>query len=76
MPDYSIHTFHRKNMAFETHIDQHRVLMDAGVKSGGADSGPSPKKLLLGALAGCTGIDVVFLLQKNSPIDYRIEFLP
>ncbi len=38
--------------------------MDTTVEGGGANSGPSPKKLLLATLAGCTGIDVVALLQK------------
>ena len=69
MTSYSITTTHKGNMAFESAVGQHKVLMDASVEGGGDDSGPSPKKLLLGTLAACTGIDIVSLLQKM-----RVEF--
>ncbi len=36
--------------------------MDTG--GDGDDLGPSPKRLMLGTLAGCTGMDVVSLLRK------------
>ena len=35
-----------------------------GGEGGGHNSGPSPKKLLLVALSGCTGMDVVSILKK------------
>jgi putative redox protein len=38
--------------------------MDAGESDGGHDSGLRPKPLILAALAGCTGIDVVSILRK------------
>jgi putative redox protein len=31
---------------------------------GGSDLGPSPKRLMLASLAGCTGIDIVSILNK------------
>ncbi len=40
------------------------VKMDAGKDNGGEGSGISPKKLLLAGLAGCTGMDVVSILNK------------
>ncbi len=52
------------NMSFDSDIDQHRITIDAQPEHGGADAGPSPKKLLLTALAGCTGMDVVSILKK------------
>lgn len=52
------------NMAFESNIDGHIVRMDAPVESGGDNSGASPKKLMLTALSGCSGMDVVSLLKK------------
>ena len=64
MPTYHITTCHRGKMAFEAEIDAHKILMDASIAGGGDDLGPSPKKLFLATLAGCTGIDVVSLLQK------------
>lgn len=52
------------NLAFETEMDGHKLVIDAGVDSGGNDQGPRPKKLMLTSLAGCTGIDVVMILKK------------
>lgn len=51
-------------LAFDSEINGHIVRMDAPVEGGGQDSGPSPKKLMLAALAGCTGMDVVSILKK------------
>jgi len=42
----------------------HTVQMDAAPEVGGQDSGARPTEVLLIALAGCTGIDVVSILQK------------
>ncbi|MEO9964149.1 MAG: OsmC family protein [Reichenbachiella sp.] len=52
------------NMAFEADVDGHRIVMDAGEEVGGQNKGPKPKPLLLVALAGCTGMDVISLLKK------------
>jgi putative redox protein len=52
------------NLAFETEMDGHKVVIDAPEAAGGSDLGPRPKKLMLTALAGCTGIDVVMILKK------------
>lgn len=54
----------KQNVAFETDMDGHKVLIDANKESGGDDLGPRPKKLMLTALAGCTGIDVIMILKK------------
>lgn len=51
-------------MAFETILDEHKLLADAAQKVGGEGRGPRPKPLLLFSLAGCTGMDVVSLLKK------------
>jgi putative redox protein len=52
------------NLAFETNLDGHRLTIDASAEGGGDDLGPRPKKLMLLALAGCTGIDVIMILKK------------
>jgi putative redox protein len=52
-------------MQFNTLIDDHVITLDAPVKSGGQDLGPVPKPLLLTAIAGCTGMDVVAILRKQ-----------
>jgi putative redox protein len=51
-------------LAFEADMDGHRVVIDASSESGGNDLGPRPKQLMLTALAGCTGIDVMMILKK------------
>lgn len=50
-------------MAFNTAIDDFSIPMDAK-KPIGTDSGPSPKQLVLAAICGCTGMDVISLLRK------------
>ena len=60
---------HRGGMSFDTFIDGHTITMDADPNFGGMNKGPKPKPLLLKALTGCTGMDVVSLLNKM-----RVEF--
>jgi len=52
------------NMSFETELFGHKLILDAGTDNGGEDKGPRPKVLMLTALAGCTGMDVVSILKK------------
>ncbi|KPJ86278.1 MAG: hypothetical protein AMS17_13180 [Spirochaetes bacterium DG_61] len=52
------------DMVFDSAVSGHRVLMDAESMFGGKDRGPRPKMLLLSALGGCTGMDVVSILNK------------
>lgn len=66
---------YQSDMAFTMHVDGHQFTVDADEKFGGKDSGPRPKNLLLSALAGCTGMDVVAILKKmQMPFDsFEIE---
>lgn len=59
-----IKTAWKGGLAFESDINGHPIRMDAPVASGGEDSGYGPKKLMLVALSGCTGMDVVSILKK------------
>jgi putative redox protein len=43
----------------------HWVIMDGPAEFGGSDAGSRPKELLLAALGGCTGSDVVSMLVKR-----------
>ena len=52
------------NMAFQGISDSHVVSLDASHEEGGNDNGLRPKALLMMALGGCTGMDVVNLLTK------------
>ncbi|MGB9893524.1 MAG: OsmC family protein [Candidatus Saccharicenans sp.] len=51
-------------LAFEAQVSGHKIIMDAEARFGGKDRGPRPKPLMLVALAGCTGMDVISILQK------------
>lgn len=52
------------NMEFETELNGHKLTIDAAPEVGGENKGPRPKMLMLTALAGCTGMDVVSILRK------------
>ena len=63
-------------MAFEATTEGgHTVLMDASPEVGGEDRGPRPMEMVLMGLGGCTGIDVVLMLQKSKQAvtDCQIE---
>lgn len=53
-----------ENMAFETEVSGHKIILDAAAPVGGEDRGPRPKPLMLAALGGCTGMDVISILRK------------
>ncbi len=54
-----------EGMQFISEINNgHKITIDTTEAGGGKGSGPSPKPLLLTALGGCTGMDVVSLLNK------------
>ncbi|ABW18194.1 OsmC family protein [Alkaliphilus oremlandii] len=52
------------NMAFEMDLNGHTLITDAAPEIGGENLGPRPKALLLSGLIGCTGIDVMMILNK------------
>ncbi|MFN8255422.1 MAG: OsmC family protein [Bacteroidales bacterium] len=65
----SINTKWKGNMCFEAEIGGHKLMLDSDEASGGSNLGPRPKPLMMAALAGCTGMDVVSILKKM-----RVEF--
>lgn len=56
-------------MAFESEVNGHKLVLDAAKEFGGEDLGYRPKPLVMAALAGCTGMDVVSILKKM-----RVEY--
>jgi len=52
------------NMAFETEVSGHKIIIDANPHVGGEDRGPRPKPFMLAALGGCTAMDVISILKK------------
>ncbi len=65
----------QEQMSFEAQIDKFKITIDADPDHGGTGAGPKPKPLMLVALAGCTGMDVVGMLKKMriEPDDFHIE---
>ncbi len=55
----------KRDMVFES--DNPRwpsIMMDASEDFGGTNSGMAPKAMMLSSLAGCSGLDVVSVLNK------------
>lgn len=53
----------------------HQLTMDASEEIGGENSGPRPTELLLNAVAGCTGIDIISILSKMrlTPTSFQMD---
>ena len=49
------------------------VMMDTNVEGSDQRFGLSPKAMMLSALAGCTGLDVVSVLEKMKVTDYKLK---
>ncbi len=47
-----------------TSVFGHRIVTDGAKEVGGAESGYKPTELVLFSVAGCTGVDVVKILEK------------
>jgi putative redox protein len=54
----------KAGLSFEGTAAGHTVAIDTTVAGGGGDTGMSPKQMLLASLCGCSGMDVVEILQK------------
>jgi putative redox protein len=56
-------------MSFEANVDGYKINIDSDPEFGGKKRGPKPKPLMMVALAGCTGMDLVSLMNKM-----RVEY--
>jgi len=54
----------QEGLSFQARLDGFDFMIDADEKAGGKNKGPRPKGLTLISLAGCTGMDVISILQK------------
>ncbi len=71
---HQIETQWMGKMKFNALVNGHTITMDAPEKVGGEDQGPIPKPFILTALSGCTGMDVVSILNKSHKpvVDFSI----
>lgn len=51
------------------------IVLDAGVSAGGLGKGVRPTELLLMGVAGCSGIDILSILEKQKQVveDFQAE---
>jgi putative redox protein len=65
----------KEKMTFDAEVNGHIIPLDADAAVGGEDRGPRPKPLTLVSLGGCTGMDVISILNKMrvEPEDFSVN---
>ncbi|MEI7628808.1 MAG: OsmC family protein, partial [Bacteroidota bacterium] len=64
----------KESLAFDVVSDNgHQIKVDTTIENGSLDSGMSPKKLVLAGLCGCSGMDVVDILNKMKVAFTKVE---
>ncbi len=66
-----------ENMKFICDNHGLKITIDAAPEHGGSDTGPTPKELVLDAMMGCTGMDVVSMLKKmrQEILDFKMDIV-
>jgi putative redox protein len=64
MASNNISAVFKGGMNFTAAVNGHKIEIDTEEASGGKNIGSRPKVLMLVSLAGCTGFDVVTILNK------------
>ncbi len=59
-----VRVMYEKDLEFIAEVEGHKLILDYNEAFGGHDNGPSPRDILLPAYAGCTGMDIVYILKK------------
>lgn len=75
---HTVTTYWKENLLFESdNPSGHTVFMDTSVENGGTNKGLSPKAMMLSSLAGCSGLDVVSILNKMKIVldDFKVEVI-
>ncbi len=54
----------KSDLVFEGHVQGKSLIIDGGKGEGHEVQGPSPKRLLLLSVAGCTAMDVISIARK------------
>ena len=64
MASNNISAVFKGGMNFTAEVNGHKIEIDTEEAAGGKNIGTRPKALMLVSLAGCTGFDVVNILNK------------
>ncbi|MBT8253065.1 MAG: OsmC family protein [Flavobacteriaceae bacterium] len=73
---HKVVTHWKGNMLFEADNPNGKtVLIDTSPENGGHNAGLSPKAMMLASLAGCSGLDVIMILNKMKVkiSDFRMD---
>lgn len=70
---HSVELIWNKGLNFSVSQDGHTFEIDGSEEFGGKDLGPRPKALLLSALAGCSSMDIVSMLEKMKHTDFTFK---
>lgn len=63
--NHKVTTTWKQNLQFESdNPSGHSVLINTSIENGGQNSGLAPKAMMLSSLAGCSGLDVISVLNK------------
>lgn len=75
MAKTTINVSWKEKMTFDAEVNGHIIPLDADEAVGGEDRGPRPKPLTLVSLGGCTGMDVISILNKMRvvPEDFNVN---
>lgn len=60
----TVNAIYKGGRHFSVEVNGHTIEIDTPKEKGGENLGPSPKIFMLLSLAGCTGFDIVSILQK------------
>ena len=69
---HEVETFWQGGMHFTANVQGHSIHMDKLPEHGGTDTGPRPKPYILAAASGCTGMELISILEK---MRIKIQFL-
>src|SRR3954471_24952762 len=61
---HQVNTKWNGKMHFESSANDHIIHVDKLPAHGGEDKGPRPKQLMLSAIGGCTGMEIISILEK------------
>lgn len=64
-----------QGLSFESTANEHLIKLDTTTEGGGNNTGMSPKQMLLAAIAGCSGMDVVGILDKMKASYSSLEII-
>lgn len=64
MASNTVNATFNSGMNFTANVNGHKIEIDTTADRGGNNVGTRPKALMLASLAGCTGFDVVSILNK------------